>query len=176
MSSQSNSGLKRPATLREVAELSDSLEAFGYNLRDWQHELARQATSRIQLARSFEEEPRQLAGRFAQGEVADAYLAAYAEWLAQEAKLEPPGWTLRETRPLATPWYSSSSHSQLVALAPEGFRRRGVFTVPENPFTPKRGRPRVPAETKRQKAIARQRAYRKRIKALVDKARSSGWG
>ena len=75
-------------------------------------------------------------------------------------------------RLLTTPWYADSNHSQLESSAPESFRIRGVYTIPDHIFTPRSGRPRVSAEQKRLKAIERQRQYRKRIKALVEQARA----
>ncbi len=41
-------------------------------------------------------------------------------------------------------------------------------------YHPKPGRPRVSAESKRQKANARQRDYRQRMKSLIDQARALG--
>ncbi|MDQ8186952.1 hypothetical protein [Pelagicoccus sp. SDUM812002] len=166
--------LHRPATFKEVADQSDSLESFGYNLRDWQHEISRRATSHQQLSKSIQEPPTILANRFTDGNIADAYLAAYAEWLSLKAKVSQPAWSKRKARSLKTPWYSTQNRNQLEERTPESFSKRGVFTVPQNVFTPKAGRPRVSAETKRQKAIARQRAYRQRVKALLEKARASG--
>lgn len=166
--------LKRPQTLKEVASDSDSLESFGYNLRDWQHEISRRTTSHKQLSRSIQESPPILSKRFDGGEIADAYFAAYAEWLSIQANITPPVWSKRKARSLSTPWYSGANRSQLEKRTPESFRKRGLYTIPENVFTPKPGRPRVSTEIKRQKAIARQRAYRQRVKALLDKARSLG--
>jgi len=68
----------RPTTLCHVAERSDSLEDFGRHFRDWLHEL-RQWSSRPRVARAVRDEPPLLAGKFAGGGVADAWLAAYAE-------------------------------------------------------------------------------------------------
>ncbi len=165
--------LRRPETLKEVSLLSQNLEEFGYNLRDWQHEISRLVTSRKQLAARIEEAPPILSGKFAQGDAADAYLAAYAEWLAQSASIDVPIWSQQKERTAATLWFADSNRKQLERLTPESFRKRGVFTVPDDIFQPRKGRPRVSAESKRQKAIQRQRAYRKRIKALVEKARAA---
>jgi len=166
--------LQRPATLKEVADLSDSLESFGYNLRDWQHEVSRKTTSRQQLSKCIQESPTILANQFEEGEIADAYLAAYAEWLSIQAKVPQPIWSKRKARSLSTPWYSTQNRDQLEERAPESFSKRGVFAIPENVFKPKAGRPRVSAECKREKAIARQRAYRQRIKAILEQARAIG--
>ncbi len=163
--------IDRPKTLKELAQRSHSLEAFGRNLRDWQHEISRRVTSRSEFKRRIQEEPEQLAKKFKRGNVADAYLAAYADWLSAQASLQSPDWVGGSQRRLKNPWYADSNHSQLAELAPESFRVRGVYTIPDPIFIPRRGRPRVSAKQKRLKAIERQRAYRKRIKALVEKAR-----
>ncbi len=174
MPSSIATSLHRPATLKELAARSDSLESFGYNLRDWQHEVSRLATSHQALQRRIQEAPPILASRFEDGNIADAYLAAYAEWLANKANLPTPLWARRKSRSLANPWYSSSNHDSLENATPESFKRRGLFTVPENIYHPKPGRPRVSTESKRQRANARQRAYRQRMKSLIDQARALG--
>lgn len=174
MSDSNKITFQRPSSLKEVATRSDSLESFGYNLRDWQHEISRGVTSRTQLSSRIQEAPPILAHRFEQGEVADAYLAAYAEWLSHKANINPPAWSRRKARSLLAPWYSSANRKKLEELTPASFRKRGLYTAPENVFCPKPGRPRVSAETKRQKAIARQRAYRQRVKAILEQARAVG--
>lgn len=166
--------LHRPTTLKEVAEQSDSLQSFGYNLRDWQHEISRRVTSHQQLTNCIQDPPTILAKRFHQGEIADAYLAAYAEWLSQVAEIPSPLWSKQKKRSIQTPWYSGSNRDQLETRTPKSFHERGLFTVPENVFKPRAGRPRVSPEIKRQKAIARQRAYRQRIKSILDQARDLG--
>lgn len=164
--------LHRPATLKELASRSDSLESFGFNLRDWQHEISRLVTSRQELQRRIQAAPPILASRFEDGNIADAYLAAYAEWLALKAILPAPLWARRKSRNLSNSWYSSSNHSTLENSTPESFKSRGLFTVPENIYHPKPGRPRVSTDIKRQKANARQRAYRQRMKSLIEQARA----
>ena len=164
--------LDRPKTLKELAQRSHSLEDFGRNLRDWQHEISRRVSSTKEFKLRLQEASELLADKFEEGEVADAYLAAYADWLSIRANIKSPHWAKDPQRRLSTPWYADSNHSQLESLAPESFRIRGVYAVPESIFNPRRGRPRVSAEEKRLKAIERQRQYRERIKALVEQARS----
>ncbi len=171
MTDRTSEILDRPKTLKELAQRSYSLEDFGRNLRDWQHEISRRVTSRNGFMRSIEEEPEKLEKKFDGGNLADAYLAAYADWLSAQASLESPPWVDDSQRRLTNPWYADSNYSQLEELAPKNFRIRGVYTIPDHIFKPRPGRPRVSAERKRKKAMERQRAYRKRIKALVEKAR-----
>ena len=74
--------LDRPKTLKELAERSQSLEELGRNLRDWQHEISRQVSSTREFKNRLRETPESLADKFEGGDIADAYLAAYADWLS----------------------------------------------------------------------------------------------
>lgn len=164
--------LLRPKTLYDVAEISDSITSFGMNLRDWQHEIQRGGVhSHRELAKRIDKEPRILANQFDQGDIADAYLAAYAEWIADRAKIQRPEWCSDPRRVARTPWFSTSAHAVMLLKSPASFRQRNLFTIPEDIFIAKPGRPRVSPEQKRRKAILRQAAYRKRIRALVNQAR-----
>ncbi len=162
----------RPKTLKELAQRSNSLEDFGRNLRDWQHEISRRVSSAKEFKLRLQEAPKLLVEKFEEGEVADAYLAAYADWLSIRANIKSPSWVIDSRRRLETPWYADSNHAQLEKITPESFRIHGIHTVPDSIFNPRRGRPRVSSERKRRKAIERQRRYRKRIKALVEQARA----
>lgn len=164
----------RPRTLQDVAHTVSSLEEFGFNLRDWQHEIQRGGVhSRTEFARRIAEEPEPLAARFLGGDIADAYLAAYAEWLADQARLERPPWCNDSSRVARNPWFSAPTRAWLLVHSPASFRQRNLFTVPEPVFTPKPGRPRKSTEHKRERARARQKAYRDRIRTLVNQARSN---
>ena len=165
--------IRRPRTLSEVAAWSGSLTDFGSNLRDWQHAIQREGVhGRAELVRRIRDAPPLLAGRFPQGDVADAYLAAYAEWLADRASVPRPGWCADSRRVACEPWFSASARGLLLVTSPASFRQRNLFTRPDPVFTPRPGRPRVPAEQKREKARRRQQAYRGRIRKLVEKARA----
>lgn len=113
-----------------------------------------------------------LCSSFDQGEIADAMLAAYAEWLADQAGIERPEWCGDRSRVTEHPWFGSPLRGWLIANTPASFRQRNLFTIPEPIFTPKPGRPRVSSEQKAQKAAARQRAYRKRVRAEREHART----
>ncbi len=166
--------MSRPATLADVAHLSDSLQSFGMNLRDWQHEIVRGGVhSRNELSRRLAEAPERCEGRFAGGDVADAYLAAYAEWLADGAGVARPDWTSDPSQVARDPWFATPLRGRLLATTPASFRQRNLFTVPEPVFRPAAGRPRVSPEQKREKARLRQKAYRQRIRVLVEEARKS---
>src|SRR5882672_5882012 len=87
----------RPATLKEIAERSDSLAEFGRHLRDWLHEL-RRISSRAQAATAVVDAPPRLRDKFPQGHVADAWLAAYAEHLSGKIGIAAPGWAFASWR------------------------------------------------------------------------------
>ncbi|MEX2608024.1 MAG: hypothetical protein WD708_11825 [Kiritimatiellia bacterium] len=165
--------IQRPKTLAEVADFSDSLEAFGRNLRDWQHEIQRgEVRNRPEFSKRLAARPRLLVARFPDGDIADATLAAYAEWLADEAGIDRPDWCGEPERVAENPWFGSLLRGWLIANTPASYRHRNLFTIPEPVFRPKPGRPRVPLEQKRRKAIARQKAYRERVRMLLQQARS----
>lgn len=166
-------GLQRPRTLAEVSAWSDRIEDFGRNLRDWQHEIQRgEVSSRAEFTRRLKPEPGLMQNRFSQGDVADAMLAAYAEWLADQAGIPRPDWCADPRRVAREPWFGSPLNGWLLANAPASFRQRNLFTIPEPVFTPRLGRPRVCPEQKRNRANARQRAYRRRVRELIRDARS----
>jgi hypothetical protein len=165
--------LRRPETMRDIAESSFSLKEFGMNLRDWQHEIQRGGVhSRKEFGRRIAEEPEKLADRFPQGNLADATLAAYAEWLADRAGIPRPEWVFGPERVAKSPWFGSPLKGWLLVNSPGSFRQRNLFTIPEPVFTPKPGRPKVSRDQKRQKAAERQRAYRKRIRSMLEQART----
>lgn len=165
----------RPQTLAEVAAESDSARQFGMNLRDWQHEISRGGVhSRKELAKRIAEPPKLLRDRFEAGDVPDAYLAAYAEWLADKAGIARPEWCGDACRAAVRPWFATPLRGHLLVEAPASFRQRQIFTIPDPVFTPRRGRPRVSAGHKREMARKRQKAYRERIHELLIKARAHG--
>lgn len=122
----------RPLTLKEVAERSDSIEEFGRHLRDWLHEL-RRVSSRSQAAATIADEPPRLGEKFLQGFVADAWLGAYAEHLADKIDVPAPEWSFAPWSFAAEPLFDEGGNSPtLRALAVEGaplaFKRRNIFT------------------------------------------------
>jgi len=154
----------RPATLKEVAERSDSIGDFGRHLRDWLHEL-RRASSRPQAAAAIADEPPRLRDKFPQGQMADAWLGAYAEYLAGKIGAAAPDWAFASWRISDDPLFDEGSTPALRKLAlartPLAFKRRNIFTPSVDlPLALRAGRPAKSAEEKRQTNAARQRRFR----------------
>ncbi|MGA1101763.1 MAG: hypothetical protein ACO3VB_08350 [Opitutales bacterium] len=161
---------KRPTTLKEVSGQSSSIEEFGLLLRDWVHHVVRgDVSNRPALHQSIRETPSSLRKRFYQGDVADAYLAAYAEWISDQAGIPRPNWVKQKNRSLQDPWFSDNARSSLLVSTPASFRQRGIFTIPENVVRLRRGRPSVSAEQKNRKARERDRRYRNKIREKLAK-------
>jgi hypothetical protein len=94
----------RPKTLNDVATQSSTLGEFGLLLREWIHEVTRgDISNRPALKRAIVEAPRKLKNQFNEGEVADAYLSSYAEWIADQAGIDRPVWVKRKSACLEFP-------------------------------------------------------------------------
>jgi len=156
---------ERPETLAQVAQRAESLEHFGHEFADWLHTV-RGARSRSRLEHAIRVEPPLLTTRFREGPVADAWLAAYAEHIAQAIDRPVPDWVYSSERVSAEPWFSvDGKRSRLLALrdSPPAFKNRNLFTPRVDlPLNLRAGRPPVSAEQKRQKNAARQRRFRQR--------------
>ncbi len=157
--------ITRPPSLKAVAERSASLGEFGLHLRDWLHEL-RRASSRPQAAAAVADEPPRLRGKFPRGEVADAWLAAYAEHLARKLGRAAPAWAFAPGRVAADPVFDEGADSpalRVLALAhtPAAFKRRNIFTPSVDlPLRLRAGRPAKTTEEKRKNNAERQRRFR----------------
>ena len=154
----------RPATLKEIAERSESIGDFGRHLRDWLHEL-RRISSRPQAALTITEEPPRLRDKFPQGQIADAGLAAYAEHLAGKLGTTAPEWAFAPWRTSDDPIFDEGSTPTLRTLAllraPLAFKRRNIFTPSVDlPLALRAGRPAKSAEEKRKANAERQRRFR----------------
>jgi hypothetical protein len=158
--------LSRPQSARAVARRAASLGQFGLNLRDWFHEL-RHLSTRAQLREAVKVRPPRLTGRFPDGAVADAFLAAQVEYFCHRAKVRPPRWTRDPVYVLDDPWFSAPGprlRAHLLLDTPNEFRNRNLFTTPEFELKIRRGRPRVSLARKREKARLRQQRFRQRLR------------
>lgn len=160
----------RPQSLAEVAARTDSLARFGRELADWLHTV-RTLGARPSLARTVVDAPTRLAGRFPEGRLADATLAAYAEWLCARIRTAPPAWCFEPERIASEPWFADEGpRARLFALrdTPPAFKRRNLYTAePDLPVHLRRGRPSVPVETKRAGNAARQRRFQQKRRELL---------
>jgi hypothetical protein len=122
---------QRPESLSEIADHADSIEAWGLALGDLLDEIGFRRGRGVSIASCFQAEPRLLRGKFAQGEVADAFAAALAEHLAAEQLQKgAPDWTRARERFLASPWFADDSpklREYLQVSTPPAFRAHGVF-------------------------------------------------
>ena len=119
-----------PQSLADVAELARNGESFDFSLRNFlDYFLPHPDAAALAI------EPELLAGKLPQtGEVADAYLAATAEWLAWKFDLPPPLWAFDPVRSLRRPWFASqlsALRAVLLLESPAAFRSRNLF-VSEN--------------------------------------------
>jgi hypothetical protein len=166
----------RPSSLHELAEMTESLSEFGHNLRDWLHEIRRHS-SRSELERTVSEEPRELRGRFAEGDVADAWLGAYAEYLARQIDRPPPEWAFHSSRILDNPWFAPEFDTlRLRRLAllhsPLPFKRRNIYTPNVDlPLRLHPGRPTKTAEERKRVNAKRQKRFRIRRKEELKRLR-----
>ncbi len=164
---------KRPASAADVARTAVDAETFGRNMRDWQHEL-QLVSSRKEFASRIAEHPPLMGERFNEQGQCDAYLAAYVEWLCLRYGIRVPDWVDQPQRIARKAWYDYPPLWQdSFVHAPSPFRRRGVFTRPEDVMRFRRGRPPVSAEQKRSKGAERQRRYRARISEKLQRLRES---
>ncbi len=159
---------KRPLTAAEVAGNCTDAESFGRGLRDWQHEL-RRISGRKTFRERICETPPLTAERLGDQGQCDAYLAAYVDWLCARHGVDTPAWVDEADRVARKAWYDYPPvWRDAFVHAPAAFRRRAVFTRPEDPLHFRRGRPKLSEAHKRERAIVRQRRYRERVRAKLD--------
>ena len=159
-----NEAWKRPATAAEIAEASSDTESFGRHLRDWQHEL-RHVSSARDFGQRVAEAPPLMQGKIKDHGQCDAYLAAYVEWLCERHGVAAPKWLSDPGRFADKAWFDYPPlWINSFVHAPAAFRRRGVFTRPDDVLKLRRGRPRVSTAEKRRKSADRQRRYRERVR------------
>jgi hypothetical protein len=121
--------MRRPRSLAEVATWSRSRQEFSRHLADFLDQFYLERDPRM-----LEREPGRLAGALAEGDVADAYLAATAVTLARLLGVRPPAWTADPSRTLRRPWFASPGaaiRATLLLESPAPFRERNLF-VSEN--------------------------------------------
>lgn len=130
----------RPKSLKELAQKAPTLEAWGLGLAEFLDEVnvVRKSGHKQLLLHLIHDEPPTLKGRFDNGETADAFGAALAEYIAQSVAASAPSWTSKRDRFLAEAWFPLphiASHPRLRSLiereTPPSFRDHNVF-IDEN--------------------------------------------
>jgi len=126
----------------------------------------RRASSRPRAAFTITEEPPRLRRQIPRGQVADAWLAAYAEHLAGKVSAVPPEWAFAPWRHVRRSDLDEGSTPTLRTLAlvraPLAFNRRNIFTPSVDlPLALRAGRPAKSTEEKRLTNVERQRRFRK---------------
>lgn len=168
--------LSRPVSLADVARRSTTLGEFGRNLQEWLHTL-RGLTTRARVAEAIGDEPQPLAARFADGDAADAWLAAYAELIASRIGIEAPHWSFDSKRIRKAPWFAEASADPAIrhiALlrSPLPFKRRNLYAVNVDlPLRIRPGRPKLSLEHKRRNNAERQRRFRVRRATELEQLR-----
>jgi hypothetical protein len=122
--------IRRPTSLQEVAIESAAYAEFGRHLKDFLHEFAFATKRGLALEPLLLEEPPRLAGRFDQGKVCDAFLAATADYLARVNAIQTPAWALEQDRVLDEPWFSEELPTVRLLLlrdTPSAFKDKNVF-------------------------------------------------
>ena len=123
--SKSKATLRRPRSLAEVAQWSVSFQEFGLHVRDFLHHFRRSPN-----LESLSQPPQLLVTAFAEGRVADAYLAAMAVDLAHSMKKCPPPWSREPERFCREPWFATPGRHMRATLlleSPGAFRERNLF-------------------------------------------------
>lgn len=122
--------VRRPSTLREVAAEARTYEEFGFHLRDFLHAFAFARRQRLPLGPMLAEEPLRLVGRFQEGNICDAFLAATADYLSRTHGLPTPQWALNEDLVLKEPWFSEEFprlRLRLLRDTPSAFKDKNLF-------------------------------------------------
>lgn len=119
--------LKRPRSLAQAAEWTQSYGDFGLHVADFLHHFKDQP-----FFEALAEEPRALATLFPEGRIADCYLAAVAVELATSLGRPRPAWAQQPKRFSSEPWFASAGpHMRALLLleSPPGFRERNLFVT-----------------------------------------------
>ena len=167
----------RPKTLHEIASRAEDLAHFGHEFADWLHTV-RTLRSRPLLANAITEEPVLLRDRFPEGAISDAWLAAYAEHIANQIDHPVPAWANSRKRIAPEPWFSTdspASRQRALRDSPPAFKKRNLFTESVDlPLRLGAGRPPKTAEEKKRTNAERQRRFRTRRAMELELLRHAG--
>lgn len=122
--------IRRPNSLKEVAAESDSYSDFGANLKDFLHTLVLAQQHGRPLEPLLMPEPVRLAGRLPEGKICDAFLAATADYLCRQNRIQTPAWALNQELMLEEPWFSPDFpevRMRLLRDTPSAFKDKNIF-------------------------------------------------
>jgi hypothetical protein len=125
-----NTVIRRPQSVKEVAQESSAYSDFGLNLKDFLHEFYLTRQRQRPLAAMFAEAPPRLADRFPEGKICDSFLAATADHLSRVNGLPTPSWALAENLVLDEPWFSVpflTVRMRLLRDTPSAFKDKNIF-------------------------------------------------
>jgi hypothetical protein len=134
---QLDSAWRRPLSVAEVAESSNTYSDFGYHLKDFLHTVHFTKRSGRDLAPLFADEPCRLEGHFCEGTICDAFLAAMTDYFCRENRVPTPLWAQHESRILAIPWFSATQlgfRALQLRDTPSAFKEKNIF-ICENALT-----------------------------------------
>lgn len=154
-----------PQTAAEVTFYVHESTDFASSLLQWLTAL-QEISSRKELLQRVKDAPPLLRSRLKDKGYCDAYLAAYVEWICQLAKINPPDWVAQSHRIADAPFTDESID---LSQTPDAFRRRNLFTIPENVLQLRRGRPKKSKAHKLKNNAERQRRYRQRVKEKLQR-------
>ena len=135
-------------------------------------------SSRTKVAAALAEEPARLGKKFAQGAVADAWLAAYAEYIARRIGRPAPDWSQQRARVSPEPWFATDERNPVLRLgtlrdSPAPFKNRNLFTpAVDLPLNLRAGRPAKTVDEKRRANAERQARFRVRRQAELARLRA----
>lgn len=121
--------LARPQSLDEVARRVSAGESLTPGLREFIDEF--QLADANMRPDMLAQEPMWIEP------LADAYFAAYADYLSEVMRFDPPRWCLDPRRSLARPYFAGGLEDLkaiLLAQSPTAFRARNIF-VDEGPLS-----------------------------------------
>jgi hypothetical protein len=99
-------------------------------LKDFLHEFELARKRERPLEPLLNDEPARLAGRFAEGKICDAFLAATADYLSRVNGIHTPAWALQHDLMLDEPWFSPASpqiRMRLLRDTPSALKDKNLF-------------------------------------------------
>lgn len=140
----------------------------------------RRVSSRRQVIAAIANEPPKLKDKYPDGEIADAWLAAYAEHAAGRANVKTPKWAFAPWRISSEPLFDRGSETltlRILALerSPLAFKRPNIYSpTVDLPLELRAGRPEKSIQEKRMVNAKRQQRFRlardmelKRLRKIV---------